>query len=86
MRHHDVETHRLAQYAEQAALESAIVYKKTIRTETGLTVALSAEKDRVTLLQHTLDSTLEEKIAITHELKNGTFTLTLAQTLSVPQR
>ncbi len=81
-----METQRLAHYAEQAAIERAIVSKKAIRTETGLTVALSAEKDRVTLLQHTLDSTLAENIAITHELKNGTFTLTLAQTLSVAKR
>ncbi len=54
-----------------------------IRTETGLTVALSAEKDRVTLLQHTLDSTLAENIAITHELKNGTFTLSTALIFSL---
>ena len=68
----------MAHYAEQAVSERAIVSKKALRTETGLTVALSAEKDRVNLLQHTLDSTLAENIAITHELKKGTLTLSIA--------
>jgi hypothetical protein len=62
----------LAHYAEQGLSDRAIVSKKALRIETGLTVALSAEKERVSLLQHTLDSTLAENIAITHELKNGT--------------
>jgi hypothetical protein len=63
--------------AEQAVIQRAIVSQKGRRTEACLIQALTVEKDRVNVLQQSLDSTLAENLVIIQARKKGTLFLIL---------
>jgi hypothetical protein len=77
MRKHDVASVLLVHDAHQAKMDRDRVMKQALRTQTSLTLALTAEKERGNALAETLESTLAEKSVIIRARKKGLLTLTL---------